>query len=661
MVDTNAQSSLQPGVRREQIEMDDSALPRTPSRQRLLTSQARNLKEEEEAPPQARLVGMARHTLGLILLLCVVFLWTLSNFLGSSIFADNTYAKPFFLTYLNTSMFMLAMIPTLMKSASRNRRKQRSWYRSIRSAWSKKGSYTPLRLDQHSSSGSGTPLDLEDPESERFLKSRPDRRASTEGLDGDQRQEQDDYLEGDLEQEPAVEIEEDEVAEKDKELGIVPTARLSLAFCFLWFGANYFAMACLQHTTVASTTILTSTSSFWTLLIGALTGMERFTWRKLCGVLGSLVGIILISRVDLTKSASHATTVVDRFAAAIRIRSPDDEDQFPDKPPSELALGDALALLSAIIYGVYTITLKKSTIKALPRSLNMPLFFGLVGTFNLVLLFPLFPILHYTGLERFELPPTPHVWTILLTNSISSFFSDICWAYAMVLTSPLLVTVGLSLTIPLSLIGEMVLQGHYEGWLYWVGALVVVGSFVFVDHEEREEEAEHEHEHERDHQNDHSAAGSLLGHGHPDAAGPNRGRHHVTTTTTTTTTTGSNGMWSDDNGTLDGVGGVLSATDASTGAGGGMPGADSHARANKGSASSSDAQQHAITGPGTSDISAPTTTTHPGETRHHKKQKKHNSRTKSWNRLLSGGGAGGGWVSSDDDDDDDFLHSCDSN
>jgi hypothetical protein len=27
--------------------------------------------------------GMARHTLGLCLLLCVVFLWTLSNFLGS--------------------------------------------------------------------------------------------------------------------------------------------------------------------------------------------------------------------------------------------------------------------------------------------------------------------------------------------------------------------------------------------------------------------------------------------------------------------------------------------------------------------------------------------------------------------------------------------------
>lgn len=62
----------------------------------------------------------------------------------------------------------------------------------------------------------------------------------------------------------------------------------------------------------------------------------------------------------------------------------------------------------------------------------------------------------------------------------------------MVLTSPLVVTVGLSLTIPLSLVGEMVLQGRTEGLVYWLGALVVVGSFVFVDREEVKEETEND-------------------------------------------------------------------------------------------------------------------------------------------------------------------------
>lgn len=58
----------------------------------------------------------------------------------------------------------------------------------------------------------------------------------------------------------------------------------------------------------------------------------------------------------------------------------------------------------------------------------------------------------------------------------------------MVLTSPLVVTVGLSLTIPLSLVGELVVQGRSESFVYWIGALIVVGSFVFVDREEVKEE-----------------------------------------------------------------------------------------------------------------------------------------------------------------------------
>jgi solute carrier family 35, member F5 len=250
-------------------------------------------------------------------------------------------------------------------------------------------------------------------------------------------------------------------------------------------------MACLQYTTVASTTILTSTSSIWTLLIGACTRTEKFTVRKLVGVLASFVGILLVSHADLTTPRKSAS---DAYPSASGGNNPSITNPFPAKPASELFLGDTLAFLSAIIYGAYTITLKRSTIHAAPLQLSMPLFFGLVGLCNALLLFPLFPVLHYTHIERFQLPPTPRIWKILMINSAFSLFSDICWAYAMVLTSPLVVTVGLSLTIPLSLVGEMVLQGRKEGLVYWLGAAVVVGSFVFVDREEVKEEKEEEEE-----------------------------------------------------------------------------------------------------------------------------------------------------------------------
>lgn len=58
----------------------------------------------------------------------------------------------------------------------------------------------------------------------------------------------------------------------------------------------------------------------------------------------------------------------------------------------------------------------------------------------------------------------------------------------MLLTTPLVVTVGLSLTIPLSLIGEMIQYGQYSSFVYWIGAAVVFVSFVFINNESREDE-----------------------------------------------------------------------------------------------------------------------------------------------------------------------------
>lgn len=278
-----------------------------------------------------------------------------------------------------------------------------------------------------------------------------------------------------------------------KHFGFRATARLAFSFCILWFLANIFAMACLAHTTVASATILTSTSSIWTLIIGAMARVEKFTIRKLLGVLASLFGIILISRSDLSGPQTPVPPPTP---------SPEPPESrsstFPNKSPAELILGDSMAFVSAILYGFYTIVLRLKTSPSLSsaassssdpsRKLHLPLFFGLVGALNTILLLPLFPLLHYTGLETFALPPTSRIWKIILINSASSLTSDVMWAYAMVLTSPLVVTVGLSLTIPLSLVGEMFVQGRVEGWVYWVGAAVVAGGFVVVDGEEKREE-----------------------------------------------------------------------------------------------------------------------------------------------------------------------------
>lgn len=60
----------------------------------------------------------------------------------------------------------------------------------------------------------------------------------------------------------------------------------------------------------------------------------------------------------------------------------------------------------------------------------------------------------------------------------------------MLLTSPLVITVGLSLTIPLSLLGQMILNSQTSSVTYWIGAGVVLLSFVSINYESKVEEKE---------------------------------------------------------------------------------------------------------------------------------------------------------------------------
>ncbi|KAK8248957.1 hypothetical protein IWZ00DRAFT_489913 [Phyllosticta capitalensis] len=380
-----------------------------------------------------------RHTLGIALLLVTVVLWTASNFLASTIFADNTYSKPYFVTYVNTAFFIIPLAPVLVRQWRQDPSKIQALADVVKSG---------LKL-RHTS-----PVVAEEQaeERERFLG-----------------QEESSIEDGMINSRTLLTGGPDEAAAK---LSFMETARLSFEFCWLWFVANYFTAACLEHTTVASSTILTSTSSIWTLLCGAFIGVEQFTVRKLIGVFASLFGIVLISTVDFSGTNN----------------SDANRGTFPAKSGAEIALGDFLAFLSAVMYGFYAVLMKKRI--GDESRVSMPLFFGLVGLFNVLLLWPGLVILHLTGIERFEIPPSGRVLAIVLVNSTSSLVSDFCWAYSMLLTSPLIVTVGLSMTIPCSLIGQMVINGQTSDWVYWLGAIVVLGSFVFINHEESKEEEE---------------------------------------------------------------------------------------------------------------------------------------------------------------------------
>jgi solute carrier family 35, member F5 len=121
--------------------------------------------------------------------------------------------------------------------------------------------------------------------------------------------------------------------------------------------------------------------------------------RKIGGVLASLLGILL-------------TSIVDVFGNTDQSRG-----YFPHKSHVQIAVGDLLALFSAILYGLYATLMKKRA--GNEARINVLLFFGFVGIFSMIILSPGFFILHYTGVENFELPPTRKITTIVLVSGNS--------------------------------------------------------------------------------------------------------------------------------------------------------------------------------------------------------------------------------------------------
>ncbi|KAI3654632.1 hypothetical protein MP228_000012 [Amoeboaphelidium protococcarum] len=256
-------------------------------------------------------------------------------------------------------------------------------------------------------------------------------------------------------------------------LGVRDTMKLSLQFCILWFLANFCSNAALIYTNVASSTIISSTSSVWTLIIGSLGRTEKFTYVNLLGVLICFAGVLCVSLSDASAPSSGHNDGGDHIpdAAAAVDGGPVQTNDWR---------GNILALLGAMFYGLY-ITLLRLKIKD-DVKVEMTLFFGLVGLFNIICLWPLFIVFHYSGFEQFQLPPTSTIWLALCLNALlGTCLSELLWLKSMLYTSPLVSTLGLSLTIPVALLIDTFLKDISLSALYLVGGLMVVGGFVLVN------------------------------------------------------------------------------------------------------------------------------------------------------------------------------------
>ncbi|BBN03838.1 solute carrier family 35, member F5 [Marchantia polymorpha subsp. ruderalis] len=378
-----------------------------------------------------------KYRIGLILIGTVVLIWVTSAEVTQSIFT--AYRHPFVLTWLGASLLIvylpISLLNDQIKSCIVKARKSPGTFSALTPSDSpmksplkngRKGSDLEL---QHLMLRKDSDLDLE-PEEESASFSRVDSAhpAKNHGK----------LLSWDL-------------------------VKASFMLAPLWFLTEYLSNGALALTSVASTTILSSTAGLFTLVFGTILGQDSFNISKAVAVIMTITGVAMTT-LGKTWSTDEAENAID-----------DSSDQHS-------LWGDALGLCSAVSYGLFTILLKKSAGEG-GSHVDMQRIFGYIGLFTLFGLWWLIWPLSWLGLEPvFSLPTTIKVDEVLLANGIlGSVVSDYFWALSVVWTTPLVATLGMSLTIPLAMVADMVVHGRHYSGIYVLGSLQVFAGFVVAN------------------------------------------------------------------------------------------------------------------------------------------------------------------------------------
>ncbi|KAG7380180.1 hypothetical protein PHYPSEUDO_007660 [Phytophthora pseudosyringae] len=226
--------------------------------------------------------------------------------------------------------------------------------------------------------------------------------------------------------------------------------RISAIISPLWFIANFTYNESLNLTSVSSSTIVSSTSTVFTFLLSVVALKEPFVWMKLAGVILCMGGNI--------------STIFN--------------DEGADSGADHV-FGDLVALFAAFMYGVYTTAIRR----LIPdeESVSISLFFGFIGVINMVCLLPIVLAFHYSGIESLSGLSLEILVLIGIKGLFDNVLSDYLWARAVLLTSPTVATVGLSLTVPLAIVADFWFHGVLPSNVTLLASALVISGFVLIN------------------------------------------------------------------------------------------------------------------------------------------------------------------------------------
>lgn len=285
--------------------------------------------------------------------------------------------------------------------------------------------------------------------------------------------------EDDEEEMPLISLDEDQPpsAESGRLLNTKEIIKCALVLAPMWLLTEYLSNAALSMTSVASTTILSSTSGLFTLLFGVSMGEDTLSMPKIVAVMVTIGGVVM---TELGKTSAADDNAV--FGDSLRNPGTSAGDF---QLPGHNVVGDVFGLASAISYGFYTTLLRKyiGGEEGKDEKADVQKVFGYIGLVTLLGLWWIVFPLHFLGWEpSFVMPSSVGLDEDILGNGlVGSVISDYFWALSVVWTTPLVATLGLSLTIPLAMVADMLMHGRRYSAVYIIGSAQVFAGFLIAN------------------------------------------------------------------------------------------------------------------------------------------------------------------------------------